>query len=141
MEVDDIFGYDWVAHAPRVLAGDSRLGPQMLREPLGGGLRRAVELVGVSREVTAGVELQPLRLAGAVERRQGEVGGADDVGVAEYHEERGRRDALDECPWLVLRVHLERPQRDLVAPLLKPPLVLLRRVLAGEEVPRVRTRV
>src|SRR6266567_3987648 len=33
------------------------LGPQMLREPVGGGIRRAVELVGVSREVTAGVEL------------------------------------------------------------------------------------
>src|SRR6266481_10168589 len=120
MKVDDIISYhdvataeNWVAHAPRVLAGDSRLGPQMVREPLGGGLRRAVELVGVSREVTAGVELQPLRLAGAVKRRQGEVGGADDVGVAEYHEERGRRDALDECAGLVLRVHLERPQRDL----------------------------
>src|SRR5437870_11642514 len=141
MEVDDIFGYDWVAHAPCVLAGDSRLGPQMLREPLGGGLRRAVELVGVSREVTAGVQLQPLRLARAVERRQGEVGGADDVGVADYHEERGRRDALDECAGLILRVHLERPQRDLVAPLLKTPLVLLRRVLASEEIPRVRTRV
>ena len=62
------------------------LGPQMLREPLGGGFRRAIELVGVSREVTAGVELQPLRFAGAVKRRQAEVGGADNVGVAEYHE-------------------------------------------------------
>jgi hypothetical protein len=45
------------------------LGPEMLREPLGGGLCRAVELVGVRREMTAGVELQPLRLAGAVGRR------------------------------------------------------------------------
>ena len=47
----------------------------MLPEPVGRGLRGAVELAGVSREVTAGVELQPLRLAGAVERRQAEVGG------------------------------------------------------------------
>jgi hypothetical protein len=41
----------------------------MLGEPLGGGLRRAVEPVGVSREMTAGIELQPFRLTGAVERR------------------------------------------------------------------------
>ena len=66
------------------------LGPQMLREPLGGGLRRAVELVGVSREVTAGVELQLLRLAGAVERRQGEVGGADDVDLLSVRRPRRR---------------------------------------------------
>ena len=58
----------------------------MLREPLGGGLRRAIELVGVSREMTAGIELQPLGLAGAVERRQAEVSGTDDVGVADHHE-------------------------------------------------------
>src|SRR5436305_1451562 len=75
---------------PAGAAGDSPLGPQMLREPLGGGLRRAVELIGVSREVTAGVELQPLRLAGAVERRQGEVGGADDVDLLSVRRPRRR---------------------------------------------------
>src|SRR4029077_3298347 len=110
-------------------------------EPVGGGVRRAIEMVGVSGEVTAGVELQPLGFAGAVERRQAEVGWADDVAIAEHHQERGRRDALDERAGLVLRVHLERAQRGLVAPLLNPPLVLLRRVLAGEELPRVRTPV
>jgi hypothetical protein len=62
--------------------------PQMLREPVGGGGCSAQELVGVGREVAAGVELQPLRLASAGERSQGEVGGADDVGVANHHEER-----------------------------------------------------
>ncbi len=62
------------------------LRPQMLREPIRRGLRRAVELVGVSREVTTGVELQPLGFAGAVERRQAEVGGADGVCIADHHE-------------------------------------------------------
>src|SRR6516164_1952665 len=121
--------------------GYCSLGSQVLREPVGRGRRRALELVGIGREVTAGVELQPLGLAGAVERRQTEVSGTDDVGVAEHHEEGGGGDALDECAGLVLRVHFERAQRDLVAPLLKPPSVLLRSVLAAEEVPRVRTRV
>src|SRR5215470_8552051 len=77
-------------------AEDCGLGPQMLREPVGGGGCCAQELVGVGREVAAGVELQPLRLASAGERSQGEVGGADDVGVANHHEECGWRDAFDE---------------------------------------------
>ena len=56
----------------------------MLREPVGGGLGRPVELVGVSREMTAGVKLQPLGLTSPIERRQTKVGGTDDVGVAEH---------------------------------------------------------
>ena len=109
--------------------------PQMLREPVGGGGCSAQELVGVGREVAAGVELQPLRLASAGERSQGEVGGADDVGVANHHEERVGAMRSMNAPGSYPELHLERPQRDLVAPLLKPPLVLLGRVLAGKEVP------
>src|SRR5262249_53098647 len=110
----------------------------MLREPVGRSRGRALELIGVGREVAAGVELQPFGLASTVERRESQVGGADDVRVANYHKQRGRRNSLNECAGLVLRVQLERSQCDLVAPLLKPPLVFVRRVLAGEEVPGVR---
>ena len=49
-----------------------RLGLQMLREPLGGGLRRALELVGVSGQVATGVsrrrEACPERSRGSVSR-------------------------------------------------------------------------
>ena len=57
----------------------------MLREPVGRGRGRALELICVGREVAAVIELQPLWLASAVERRQGEIRRADDIRVADYH--------------------------------------------------------
>jgi len=39
--------------ALRAPPGDSRLGSQMLREPLGRDLRRVLELIGVRREMAA----------------------------------------------------------------------------------------
>src|SRR2546430_11491669 len=96
---------------------------QVLGEPCGRRARSAVELIGVGGEVAAGIQLEPLGLASPVERIEPEIGRADDVGVAEDHQQRRRGDPLDEGARLVLRVQLERSQRDLVAPLAKAPLV------------------
>src|SRR3954447_14495270 len=119
------------------LAGRS----QVLDVPIGRRAGGALELIGVGGEVTAGVQLEPLGLAGPVERRQREIGGTDRVVVADDHEQRRRRDPLDEGPRLVLRVQLERSQSYLVAPLLKAPLVLRGRALSGEELPRIGARM
>src|SRR5436190_21226564 len=109
---------------------------QVLGEPIRRRARSPLELVGVGGEVTAWIQLEPLGLVGPVERRQPEIGRADGVVVSEDHQQRRRRDPFDEGSRLVFGVELERSQGYLVAPLAKPPLILRRRGLPSEEVPR-----
>ena len=91
--------------------------------------------------MTTVVQLEPFGLVGAVERRQGKIGRADDILVADDHQQRRRRDPLDKGSGLVFGVQLERSHSYLIAPLAKAPLILGRCVLSGEEPPRVRARM
>src|SRR5262249_4339120 len=101
----------------------------MPREPVGSRAGGALELVRIGGEMTAGEELESLRLAGAVVSVQREIRRGDGVVIADDHQQRRRCDALDEQPGLVLGVQLERSQGDLVLPLAKSPLILATRLL------------
>src|SRR3954471_6411539 len=74
---------------------------QVLGNPVDSRAGGAVELVRVGEKMTAGKELEPLRLAGAVVGLQREIRRGDRVVVADDHQQRRRRDPRDERSGLI----------------------------------------